>query len=404
MKTKRTKKLLAFIITTAMAVMMFSTVVNAADNYSTVDGPDDVSFTKYLVVPTETAIPNLEFDFTVSAGEAESGSTTKLPVYAGNDSKRVAFKTGKSFDDITGSATFSSTDSTTAGTSTDGIANSDTKKYAQHDVTLDFSVLTFNEPGIYRYIITEDDVDGATIDTPRTLDIYVEDNNGNLTVTDTVLYKTAPTDSSTGDKTDNFINQYPSSNLYVGKKIAGNQASKDKYFRFTIAITGATPNSKINLGGNYTTTAISGSTNGATVINPDDGTSYTNPSMTDGLTTDENGAVTKVFYLQGDQYVNLMGISEGAHYVVSEDDYSTDGYTTAEASDEDFEIGTLTFDDDVEGDIGSTGIYTGFTNTKDGTIPTGIIISVAGLLIVGIIAVIGFVFFGVRSKRRYEED
>ncbi len=46
----------------------------------------------------------------------------------------------------------------------------------------------------------------------------------------------------------------------------------------------------------------------------------------------------------------------------------------------------------------------GFTNTREGVIPTGVILSVAGLLVVGIIAVIGFVFFGIRSKRRYDED
>ena len=45
-----------------------------------------------------------------------------------------------------------------------------------------------------------------------------------------------------------------------------------------------------------------------------------------------------------------------------------------------------------------------YTNTKTGTIPTGVILSVAGLLVVGIFAVIGFVFFGLRSKRRYDED
>ena len=45
-----------------------------------------------------------------------------------------------------------------------------------------------------------------------------------------------------------------------------------------------------------------------------------------------------------------------------------------------------------------------FTNNREGLIPTGVILSVAGLLVVGIIAVIGFIFFGIRSKRRYDED
>ena len=35
---------------------------------------------------------------------------------------------------------------------------------------------------------------------------------------------------------------------------------------------------------------------------------------------------------------------------------------------------------------------------------TGVILKATGLIVVGLIVIIGVVFFGVRSKRRYEED
>ena len=54
--------------------------------------------------------------------------------------------------------------------------------------------------------------------------------------------------------------------------------------------------------------------------------------------------------------------------------------------------------------VGTKDITITYTNDKDGTIPTGVIVSVAGLLVVGVIAIIGFVFFGTRSRSRYEED
>ena len=45
-----------------------------------------------------------------------------------------------------------------------------------------------------------------------------------------------------------------------------------------------------------------------------------------------------------------------------------------------------------------------FTNDKHGTIPTGVLLSATGLIVVGLIVVVGVVFFGIRSKKRYEED
>nr|MCR5544107.1 hypothetical protein [Eubacterium sp.] len=88
--------------------------------------------------------------------------------------------------------------------------------------------------------------------------------------------------------------------------------------------------------------------------------------------------------------------------------YAKDGYKSSPADSENFEIGTnpnnVSFTDPVSGTVADTDIKTGFKNVKNGTIPTGIIISLSGLIVVGIIAVIGFVFFGTRSRRRYEED
>lgn len=152
--------------------------------------------------------------------------------------------------------------------------------------------------------------------------------------------------------------------------------------------------------------------NGATKILDDDlekgATSYTNP---DKITVPDGGEVTAVFYLQHNQFVTIMGVPKGSDYEVSEDDYSSEGYTKISAETEPFTIKTGTaendkveFKDKLKDEIGDADAYTGFTNDKHGTIPTGVILSVAGLLIVGIFSIIGFVFFGIRSKRRYEED
>ena len=108
------------------------------------------------------------------------------------------------------------------------------------------------------------------------------------------------------------------------------------------------------------------------------------------------------FYLQNGQYITLKGLPAGATYTVSE---AAEEYTSTATNDEnDFEIGTLTFDDAVTGDIEDDDIYTGFINNKNGSIPTGVILSVAGPAVIGLAVVGGIIYMTVKRKKDDAED
>ena len=425
MKTKRTRSILAFLTTAVLAVMLMGSVVNAESNYTPVAGTS-TTFTKYLVVPNDTNIPAMTFNYSIAPGTAAAGDVNHMPIYAGNDTSRV---TGTP---SVGTATFTAGQSTTDGTATDGIANSTDHRYASSAVTVNFSGVSFKEPGVYRYIVTEINTTPNNVsfdsELKRTLDVNVVNddtvgNEGKLKVESYVMYygtvtalqnKTTVQDTSkkakeasiqTGDKCDNYINAFPAQSLYVGKKISGNQASKDKYFKFTVSLANAGAGTIINVAGNFTRSLIPADINGATTDIPSGG--HTN---TQSITVGSDGTVSETFFLQGGQYIQLQGVPTGAVYTVSEDTtaYTADGYVCEDAKTKNFQLDGLTgvtFDDELTNTVAADTDYaTGYTNTRQGAIPTGLLLSVAGLLVVAAIVVAGFIFFGARSKRRYEED
>ncbi len=417
----------------------------AVDNYTPVTGTADTTFTKYLVIPKDATVPNLTFNFTIEAGAAVAGDSTHMAVYAGNDTTKVTgtpVLTAYADSAITSNQVeFTTGDATTDGQADDGIANSEEKKYASKKVKIDFSGVSFKEPGVYRYLIKEDitSLSGVTPDSElvRTLDVNVIDVNGALAIDTYVMYYGTLTDAqpkadadvkketdkknskktgiTTGDKCDNYVNEWPSQNLYIGKKIDGNQASKDKYFRFTINITDAGNGSIITLDGNYDS-SVAYNVNGATTIanaDKEEGkNAFDNPSGKNAnaktITVGTDGSKTIVVYLQGDQYIQLMGLKKGAHYEVTEDDYEPDGYvSTATSSTNTFTIGTgtdaKTFNAVTSGVIDDADVLTGYKNVKQGVIPTGVILSVAPWVIAGIVIIAGVVFFAIRSRKKYEE-
>ena len=179
---------------------------------------------KILVIKDDANIPKVSFDYTASAGDAVAATTTTHAVLAGvspakikwveeqtktvtnandtfdvdNVGEHSAGTAGASFtlnyaaqdvhDDNGGKIT-GATDTYTMAAGSDNVllnntstavdGNSTGVYYAIKTMRLDFTECGFTEPGIYRYVITEDNSaqDGVTYDPTltRTIDVYVAD-------------------------------------------------------------------------------------------------------------------------------------------------------------------------------------------------------------------------------------
>jgi len=428
---KRTKRIaagvasLAMVASMALALPMGASAANSTFTYTSVAGGTD-TIKKYLVLDNDTTVPTASFSYTIAAGTPVNyaGATGTTAAYAGLNPTGITIST----------ASFAAGDTTVAGTATDGITNSADKKYVVKDVTIDFSAVNFTEPGVYRYIVTETNAGttdnlGAGIthlgNYEKTLDVYVTDKNDGtktLEVSSYVLYNsvinTAPaiddstalvatvdrTDTSNTSKTDGFVNEYSSQDLTFGKTVAGNQGSRDKYFKYTVTIANAS-------GANLTIDTSKSSFDAAPAQNS--ATIYTEATMATANGKDENATVTGQqlvinsnsasydFYLQNGQYITLLGLPKGSTYTVTED---AEEYTSVAADTTNFTLGTITFDDATTGTIATSDIETGFTNTKNGTIPTGILLSVAAPAGVGIVVIGGIAYLLIKNKRRKAEE
>ncbi|HBZ03894.1 MAG TPA: hypothetical protein DEO83_08815 [Lachnospiraceae bacterium] len=411
-----------------MTVMILTTVVRAAETGTkytpgadnTEASQKEFTFNKDLIIENEYNIPAVTFTFKIEAGDAVSPTESTLPVYSGIDCNKISFSPDTiTTDESAGSLSYKALDKNDAtGIEADSITiitdSSDSKHYiARKTMKLNFSEVKFTEPGIYRYKITETgDNSAVKNDTknPKILDVYVEDDTDKsakkLKIAAFKLYNESALDAN---KTDSFQNQYPATGLTFGKEVTGNQGSKDKYFKYTLNITNAVAGTVFSVNLNRADATIS--------ANPNDATKCISSAVTQPttLTADSDGKVSQDFYLQDGDYITVYGFVKGTSYEVSEDkeDYtSTEGISadnssfeydsTHDKNDELMDSASGTFKEDANNKL--IPVYTGFTNDKSGTIPTGVILSATGLIILGIIVVAGIVFFGIRSKKKYEED
>ena len=319
-----------------------------------------MSFTKYLIMETDANVPNASFAFTAAPGEAIPPTDGRMEVLAGIGTPTIE------------SVSFAVGDPTTAGIPGDP---SDTAhKYAQKTVTVSFGEdCAFSRPGIYRYTVTETAAEtlGITNDaiSTLTLDVYVtDDGSRTLSVAAYALHTgteapsagtsntsdDAEADAELSDKTTGFTNTYETANLSFKKQISGNKASYDKYFAFTVTISGAVPGTKYTVDLEKADASISANPNAATTCIP---SAVTQPTE---LTVGTDGKVEQVFYLHHDQEITIKGLAIGTEYSIVEDpeEYKSDK-TDAAVS------GTMADDDVTET----------FTNTRNGMIPTGVALS-----------------------------
>lgn len=358
-------RIAASFVATAMLATMAIVPASAAEDYTPISG-GSMTFDKYLVMSEDATVPTAEFTYTIAGGQDVSGTA----VVGGEGT--VA--------DVT--AEFAPTDTTyntvQAG---DTLTLDENEKYAVDVVTVDFSSVEFDAPGVYRYTVTESGtVDGVTNDATaiRYIDVYVIDNNGTLAIDGYVFHRSNAVADEDGNYVDEneketgFTNSYATQNITLTKKVEGNQGDASKDFAFTIVIT-----------------SEDGSTKSYVV-------DYSDSTREDG--TMSSGATGATVYLSDEETVTIKGLSEGDKYTITETSYANEGYTTEYTIGDGEAVTGLSTGEKTTAD--GTNIV--FTNTRSASTPTGIMMDIAPYAVLVVIAAAGcFIFL---RKRHAKED
>ena len=442
MERRRTRGKIASLIAAILLVALMAVPASAATTYTPVAGTS-CTFNKYLIMDEGDSVPNVTFSFTVAPGTAIPADLTTTPktmeVLAGIGTPTIADVTFVPGDATTLYAAAQETTNTDIDvkraasdrvdtlTAATGVQLEAGEKYAKKEATISFTGITFPEPGIYRYIVTEtasatDEAAGIMHDndTDRVLDVYVTDKNdetGKLIVSAYVMHKNVGTvklgdnygsddviaaGNALADKTDGFTNEFNSKDLVFKKEVTGNQASRDKYFKFTVKLADVNDAyeyvvSIVDDNNAATTDGSADAKSGTTSATKTEYQNQTNPAKVTGAQLkSENGVA---FYLQHGQSIAIRGIAPNATYTVTED--AEDYKSTASA--------VTGYTNDTTGVIGTVAgtnkaVKTSYKNEREGIIPTGILLSATPWIILGVVVVAGIVFFAVRSKKRYDEE
>lgn len=362
MKTGK-RRLAAFAVVAATMLLALVGVVTPAwaegestDPQLPVTG-GKVTITSTLTMDKNAVVPNAEFNYAIEpAGSSECASTSGMPVTPGVPDAVTLLSRNVIFSD----------------SNLKSQENPNGTKTITANLSVSLNTSYFRVPGIYRYKITQQkqDLDGLIVTHEALfLDVYVENNGTGFVVKGCTL----SAEAGSGKKTDGFANDYATHMLTIKKIVEGNQGDKNKDFDFTVTIKGA------------------------------DGETYKYATVKGGTTTpNENNAASGTAIrvsLKNEESVIFYGLSSSDTFTVAEKDYSSDGYTTS------YKIGDGTSStegssiaDTAIGDFDTTVI---FTNTKDATVPTDVIRTVAPYVaIVAFAAVMGVVFFRPRRNRR----
>lgn len=298
-----------------------------------------VTLTKTVKADDNVKAPNTSFGFSVSPAGEVKDSNGVIKAYAGVNGG-MKFAEGK--DVIT-------------------FTPGDTSLSKTTEISLDIS--KFSTPGIYHYTVSENtgSYDGMTYDSKKyDAYVYVENDEDNGLKISAVESKLNGTKSALS-----FENTYATNKLTLKKVIAGNQSNRNKEFKFTLRIDGATGEQYTAMNGNDTQTLTSG---------------------------------TSVTYeLGNEETVVIYGLSADDTYTIVEEDCSNDGYVTTISVD-----GTIDETNrlQVSGKEGTADKAVTYTNKKDVSTPTGIVAN--GLPYAVMVACAGGIAVVFLRKREYE--
>ena len=201
----------------------------------------------------------------------------------------------------------------------------------------------YDSVGVYTYIIHEAAGNSAGVTyygDAILLRVTVIEQDGKLRI---AAVHTEDPESTGEGKRDDFDNLYSAGELEVHKDVEGIMGNKEKYFKFTVQLTGEE-------GKTYQDSyAITG---GSYDANP------TSIEIRPGETTEAT------FYLKDDDTIHIENLPYGVEYKVSETPVAD--YVTTETG--------------TEGEVDEAVEQANFTNTKGGTVDAGVVLDSAPYL------------------------
>lgn len=201
----------------------------------------------------------------------------------------------------------------------------------------------YDSVGVYTYIIHEVEGNSAGVTyygDAILLRVTVIEQDGKLRI---AAVHTEDPESTGEGKKDDFDNLYSAGKLEVHKDVEGIMGNKDKYFKFTVQLTGEE-------GKTYQDSyAITG---GSYDANPD------SIKIRPGETTEAT------FYLKDDDTIHIENLPYGVEYKVSETPVAD--YVTTETG--------------TEGEVDAAVEQANFTNTKGGAVDAGVVLDSAPYL------------------------
>lgn len=201
----------------------------------------------------------------------------------------------------------------------------------------------YDSVGVYTYIIHEVAGDSAGVTyygDAILLRVTVIEQDGKLRI---AAVHTEDPESTGEGKKDDFDNLYSAGKLEVHKDVEGIMGNKEKYFKFTVQLTGEEGKTYQD---SYAITGGSYDANPASIeIKP-------------GETTEAT------FYLKDDDTIHIENLPYGVEYKVSETPVAD--YVTTETG--------------TEGEVDEAVEQANFTNTKGGTVDAGVVLDSAPYL------------------------
>lgn len=364
---KTIKKLLALTLVLCMVFCLSVAVFAAESTTPAVPTTDSSSFTITKVYkltndgttsPAETFYITQEGKGSVTDGDATSAPDLPKAKVNGEDQNYV------------GSVTFAegAAKANATAASTDGSVG-----------TITIGLPKYEKVGVYEYTLKE--TVGTTAGVtyrPKTIRLVVSVING---ANGDIRIASVHAEEEGGDKTGVIENTYSAGSLSIKKEVAGNLGEDQRYFKFTLTLTGEE-------GKTYNTSgyAISGTTTYK------DADNNGNPA-----TVTIGNPVT--IYLKKDETITVSNLPYGVSYKIEEDVTSANGYTTKinGTSSEDRVIGA-----DGNSKIEAAATQVTFENTKNGTIDMGVTLdSLPYILALAVVFGGAVVMF---TRKRHVED